>query len=946
MRRVLTVAAVFTVAIGMAGGVASSSQSGDDVGVAVDLALDSPGSGDLTFAIAFAAAAPSARILLTGVDSSAADAACSFATPAWSESAGAGALVLGAVRPGDTCQLTIAADAVGEEPVTVIAERRVAAVAWHALVRVARSATGVELTHAGAYRVTEVAGSSRIEVSAEPGGAANDGRGPLVLVESVGSPSLASGSAKAVLVQEDNVPKAIPDGPTDCAISSTAWTTNGLFWVGTAPAAATNTAVTAHVTITHADMSQLNLGFFYDENVPGGSGKFLWRNGAGVNLDQDFSEDIFGQAMPGLGRPVNGYYNLAARDCTAGVTGTLTFWSLRLTYDADPTVDLVADSLVLSTGQVAPGDSLAANWAGHVGGSGATGGPFTVNIRLSTDSVLGGGDVLLAQATVSSADTAGDTFGEAARSLTIPNGTADGDYFVIVAVDQANAIEEVNEANNVVVDALTVATPADEVDLVAGTVSVASATVQAGGTLTATWTGQVTGTADVGGPFTVGLYLSSDATVTTTDILLARQSAAWASSPGASFGQSNQALQVPAATPAGSYTLGVIVDETSAIAESNEGNNVATLAPITVTTVAAPNLVVTSCSIADSSLEPGDLVTFTWQGSNSGSAATGDFSWKVFLATDAGLTSGRQMLSSGLESGGWPAGYASAVHQNAVTIPPALAAGSYYVGLALDANGSVSESSEADNTCSQQVTIGGSPAVGVSRWLIPAAASSPGVGSSNWKTQVAVANPTAASREASIYYVARGQSWPGTLLSGPTAIAPNESLYFDDPLLPWSPTSGLAYVVLDAPGPVATSRTYNLDASLGTFGQGIPAVPFDGVAAPTEVVLPMVHSDTGRYRTNLGLVQAAVGSFTVEVAIYSSRGSLLGTRAYTQTAAYNQVNDVFADLGLGAAEVEGGWIKVRLTAGSPSFWTCYASVVDAVTNDPTYVMPVAVVTGN
>ena len=38
--------------------------------------------------------------------------------------------------------------------------------------------------------------------------------------------------------------------------------------------------------------------------------------------------------------------------------------------------------------------------------------------------------------------------------------------------------------------------------------------------------------------------------------------------------------------------------------------------------------------------------------------------------------------------------------------------------------------------------------------------------------------------------------------------------------------------------------------------------------------------------------------------------------------------------------MEGAWIEVQLMSPAPAFWTCYASVVDDRTNDPTYVLPV------
>jgi len=190
--------------------------------------------------------------------------------------------------------------------------------------------------------------------------------------------------------------------------------------------------------------------------------------------------------------------------------------------------------------------------------------------------------------------------------------------------------------------------------------------------------------------------------------------------------------------------------------------------------------------------------------------------------------------------------------------------------------------------------------------------------------------------------VARGAPWPGALLSGPHTLASLQARYLDDPLLPLNPTTGLVYVDLDAAGPVVTARTYNLGDGGATYGQGIPAIALSGAKAATELVLPMVHSVPGLFHTNLGLVQTSPGSSLFEVIVYSSGGSLLGIRNYPLDSAYNQINDLFADLGIGSASVEGAWIVVRLLSGSPDFWTCYASVVDDLTGDPTYVTPVEI----
>jgi hypothetical protein len=150
----------------------------------------------------------------------------------------------------------------------------------------------------------------------------------------------------------------------------------------------------------------------------------------------------------------------------------------------------------------------------------------------------------------------------------------------------------------------------------------------------------------------------------------------------------------------------------------------------------------------------------------------------------------------------------------------------------------------------------------------------------------------------------------------------------------------MLYALVDGPGAVVSSRTYNRDPQGATFGQGIPGVLVDGQSAPTRLILPLVHSSPGRFRTNVGLVQTSSGTFTARVSAYSPGGSLIATRNFAVAAGYRQINDVFRELGVPDAVVEGGRIEVELLGPAPAFWTCYASVVDDRTNDPTYILPV------
>lgn len=252
----------------------------------------------------------------------------------------------------------------------------------------------------------------------------------------------------------------------------------------------------------------------------------------------------------------------------------------------------------------------------------------------------------------------------------------------------------------------------------------------------------------------------------------------------------------------------------------------------------------------------------------------------------------------------------------------------------------VPETNENDNYCVAQVTVGsGGGSGGVTHWLIAGAASRTGLLNANWKTQISIVNPDSASHTVNLYYVAKGAGWPGLLLSGPISLSPNQAWFFDDPLAGLRPTSGMMYVVADSPGPVVTTRTYNDVAGAGRYGQGIAAQAI-GSSPASELILPMAHSGPDQYHANLGLVQADSGSFTVEVSIYSSVGSLLATKSYTRSGAFDQITDIFDDMGIGSA-VTGAWIRVKLITGSPAFWTTYLSLIDETTGDPTYIAPVA-----
>jgi len=231
---------------------------------------------------------------------------------------------------------------------------------------------------------------------------------------------------------------------------------------------------------------------------------------------------------------------------------------------------------------------------------------------------------------------------------------------------------------------------------------------------------------------------------------------------------------------------------------------------------------------------------------------------------------------------------------------------------------------------------------GAEVWFFPAAASSPGQGTSDWKSQVSVANSwSTVAHNVTLYFVPANEQWPGKLISGPYMVKPGQAMFLDDPLLPENPTRGAMYATVTGTGTAAFSRTYTLVDGEATLGQGVPGFRLTEVSRATKLALPMVHSSPGRYRTNVGFAQTSGGWFSVYVSIYSADGDLLAKKKYRIETGWRQINDIFGKMGIGDMSVEGGWIEVQLAAGSPAFWTTYATVIDDATNDPMYVLPVA-----
>jgi hypothetical protein len=131
-----------------------------------------------------------------------------------------------------------------------------------------------------------------------------------------------------------------------------------------------------------------------------------------------------------------------------------------------------------------------------------------------------------------------------------------------------------------------------------------------------------------------------------------------------------------------------------------------------------------------------------------------------------------------------------------------------------------------------------------------------------------------------------------------------------------------------------TGRTYNQTAD-GTFGQFIPAVTQVDAIARTDRALQILQvEDSVRYRTNIGLAEVTGKAVTLEVTVNLPDSKVAPVVTYTlQPNEFRQVSTI-RDLGLG--NIYNARVSIKAVSGEGKA-TAYGSVIDMVTQDPTYV---------
>lgn len=222
--------------------------------------------------------------------------------------------------------------------------------------------------------------------------------------------------------------------------------------------------------------------------------------------------------------------------------------------------------------------------------------------------------------------------------------------------------------------------------------------------------------------------------------------------------------------------------------------------------------------------------------------------------------------------------------------------------------------------------------------VLPAVAHTPGFAGTRWRTDVTVVNTGSAAAQVALELHPRDG---GPTLTASAPVAAGASAFLPDvvgDLAAGASTVGWMRLTSDGGDLVVGSRTYN-DDPVGTYGQGIPAVPATGLLGPGDRAVVPALAEDGGHRTNLGLASTASVDITVRVSVRREDGTPVGDLDVPVPAgALVQLDRVLSSR-FGYA----GRAWALVWSDDPDArYTAYASVVDEGTGDPVYVPAVEV----
>jgi hypothetical protein len=208
-------------------------------------------------------------------------------------------------------------------------------------------------------------------------------------------------------------------------------------------------------------------------------------------------------------------------------------------------------------------------------------------------------------------------------------------------------------------------------------------------------------------------------------------------------------------------------------------------------------------------------------------------------------------------------------------------------------------------------------------------------GFASWRSDIRLFNPGATPVTATLSYYPQGGATPPTPAT--VTINPGEVKAVDNALQSlYNLTNSGGAVVVSTPTASAltvTARTYNQTSS-GTYGQFIPAVtPAQSVGLGDRTLQLLQLETSSAYRTNIGLVETAGNAVTFDITVLPDGSKVQAKLSISLNPnEFRQIS--LADFGYGT--MYNTRVAIKVTGGTGRL-TAYGSVIDQITQDPTYV---------
>jgi subtilase family serine protease len=476
--------------------------------------------------------------------------------------------------------------------------------------------------------------------------------------------------------------------------------------------------------------------------------------------------------------------------------------------------ELIADMIISSLttpAKAGAGQSITITETTKNQGEGAAD-PSTTQIFLSNDSSLDESDILLGSRSVPA--LASGTSDSESTTITIPEDTEAGNWFIIVKVDGTEAVVETNEANNAYSRYIQIGPDLRIIDLTLPTIIIGP-----GQSISITETTKNQGEG-IAGPSLTQFYLSMDSRVDESDTLLGSRTV-----PALEAGASDSKLStmtIPGDTTVGNWYILAVADGEDVVTETLETNNIyARYVQI------GPDLRISELSVPPT-VNPGQSISVTETTKNQGGTLAEASTTLLFLSMNSTVDESDTLLGS--RSVPALAAGASNTKSTTVTIPADATVGNWYILAMADGEEVVAETSEINNTYARFVQIG--PDLRILSFSVPATAG-PGQTISITETTKNQGG-TAADPSTTLFFLSTNSTIDGsdTLLgsrSVPALAAGASSSGTISVTIPEDTTAGRPYIIAMADGEeVVTeiSETNNTYARLVTIGADLRIISF------------------------------------------------------------------------------------------------------------------------